>query len=144
MRLVVTVGLAAIAGCIPVDPGGCFEDSDCGGELCTDVKTCAAPAEAPPWRIVWTVGGAAVSMDEPEACAPFAELALQVRSDEDQATYRPIACELGRFQFRALPRAFDVAALAGYDARGERLVSLSARGDRDLAEIVLDLEIEDR
>jgi hypothetical protein len=134
--------MVSIAGCIPVDPGGCLEDGDCGEELCTDVNTCASPAEAPPWRIAWTVAGAAVSLEEPDPCAPIAELALEVRSGADQVSYRPVRCELGRFEFRALPLAFDVVEIAAYDEGGRRLVVAETRGDRALPEVVVDLAVE--
>jgi hypothetical protein len=143
LRATLLAGLAAMTGCIPVDPGGCLEDAECGGDLCTDVNTCASPEEAPRWRIVWTVGGAAVSLEEPEACAPIAELALQVRSDADQVGYRPVRCELGRFEFRALPLAFDRVRIAAFDEGGRRLAVAEVRGDRALPEVVLDLAIGD-
>ena len=134
--------MVSIAGCIPVDPGGCLEDGDCGEELCTDVNTCASPEEAPPWRIAWTVAGEPVSLQDSGACAPVAELALEVRSGSDQVGYRPVRCELGRFEFRALPLAFDVVEIAAYDEAGGRLVEAEIRGDRAMPEVVVDLAIE--
>jgi hypothetical protein len=118
VRLVVCAIALSVAGCELSGP--CGDDGDCASGLCADNHECATAEAAPPWRIRWTVNGAAVSVEAPGDCDGVAELALRVRSaDEFEGLdYRPVRCELGRFEFRALPARFDrirIDAFAGGD-----------------------------
>lgn len=132
----------ALTGCIPVsEDGACYDDSDCSGsDICTDIKECSSPEDAPPWRIAWTINGAQVSSTAPGGCDGVEELTLTIRSNQDQVSYAPVPCTVGSFEFLSLPLRFNGAALRATGAGGERLGSTSGGGDRS-NDLVLDLEI---
>lgn len=142
MRLAVCACVLALTGCIPVtEDGACYDESDCsGGEVCTDIKECADPDDAPPWRIAWTVNGTPVSSAAPGDCEGVEELTLTIRSNMDQVSYAPVPCAVGSFEFLSLPLRFNGASLRATGPGGERLGSTSGGNDRS-SDLVLDLEL---
>jgi len=132
------IAVASLGGCIPVD-AECASDAACTtGAICTDNSECSAPADAPSWRITWTVNGAAVSLDEPGDCTVIEDLAVRVTSPAgtDDLNFRPVRCELGQFEFRALPLRFSQVRLEAFDASGLAATTGSSR-DGDITTLDL-------
>lgn len=127
-QVVCAIALASLAGCYV--SGSCDDDIDCSGDLiCTDTGECARASSAPGWEITWTVNGAPVSRDAPGDCAAVSELAVRVTASVagDSLNFRPVPCELGQFDFRALPARFDRLELAALGSGDEVLARTSAR-----------------
>ena len=107
----------AASGCpVAVDDGSaCAPNDDCGpNAVCTDIAECAPTTDAPPWRIRWTINGAAISPDAHDGCDSIEELALTVTSFDDMVSYRPVTCSVGEFDFTALPSRFDQVVLEAF------------------------------
>jgi hypothetical protein len=100
------------AGC----PGGgdCEQDWDCtGGEVCASTRECVSAGDVRRVEVNWTLYGAPASSGN---CVGVERMELTVRNaaTDENATYAPVPCSVGRFVFDQLPYRFDAVAMSAF------------------------------
>jgi len=106
------VAAVALAGCPAGDE--CERDWDCGGgDVCANTHECVSASEVRRVEINWTLFGSPAS---PGNCTGVDRMELTVRNaaTDDNATYSPVPCSVGRFVFDKLPLRFDSAAMSAF------------------------------
>ncbi len=129
MRRLALASLLLVGACPNPGPGGgtgeCMTDADCSGNTCADTHVCVVSGDTHKVAVHWTIAGQAPTA---QSCAPVGTLNLTIDDNlGDGATFSPLVCVNGLFNFEKLPNEYtEVSLMGGGGAWGQTPIP---RGD---------------
>ena len=111
----------------PVEPLGCADDSQCGGEVCARTGECLPADQVRVVHVSWTVRGMPASAT---TCSNSPDLEIEFYDDQEFAHgYAPVPCSAGFYTIDKLPTRFYRVRMALIDTDGGGRADIDASGN---------------